>query len=157
MQNDPEIRFWQSLTSLVRVQVESDAESRRSPDSEAVAAVAPTPPITPPSSSSVAHKHSIDQILSQTQSMEFPVGPFKGAASISNEVYHCGIPTIQLPSAANFLPIPDYKTFAEWATRHSINYYNDYSNCSLLDDACNSAKRGRWTLARLLLNANEKP
>lgn len=158
MQNDPELRFWQSLTSLVRAQVESDAEASRAPELEAVAAMAPTPPITPPCSSTVAHRHSIDYILSQNQSMAFPVGNFRGAASSSHEVYLCAIPTIPLPPAAGFLPIPDYKTTAEWATQQSIsNNYTDYSDGSLLDDACDSAKRGRWTLARLLFNAYKSP
>ena len=161
MQNDPELQFWQSLTSLVRSQVESDAETSRAPQSESVAAVAPTPPITPPcsrSSSTVALKHSIDHILSQTQSMAFPMEPFKGAASISNEVYLSAIPTLSLPPASHFPPPLDYKTYTEWATQHhSVGNYNDYSGCSLLDDACDSAKRCRWTLARLLINANENP
>lgn len=166
VQNDPELRFWQSLTSLVRTQVESDAQDRTALGPEELPGASPTPPSTPPTPRSTcvaAHQHSIEQILAhQTHTRESPFREFPGpsAAPSPAESYLCSAPPFEA------LPIPIQCPYGiATAAPHvssvlesplSTGMSTGDDTCELLDDACDAAGRARWTLARLLLDPHAR-
>lgn len=149
LQNDPELRFWQSLTSLVRSQVESTA-------------VAPTPPATPPVSNvSASHKHSIEQLLSENrpQFQEFPALESPGGAVRNAAQSHealCDLCPRTAPVATTTTALHMSASGLLLSPQYTDIYAVHNDESSLLDDVYSSALRTRWTLAQLLLDAHTR-